>query len=149
MYSLCPWQMWMSVWRGPTTATSMLSARTPNGRTSASASLATQGMVNTAKVRPGGHLEEADPPEKGKPGLRPAVGHTVHYVKACSPDGHGDGGWWVRGWGGTMSFHRGSHSLICTKAAYRLAEALVGTVHGQTNWAEWEIRIMRLRPEVP
>lgn len=104
MYSLCPWQMWMSVWREPTTATSMLSARTPNGHTSASASLATQGMVNTAKVRPGGHLEKADLPEKGKPVLRPAVGHTVHYLKACNAHWHGDGGWWVSGVGWNCVF---------------------------------------------
>lgn len=62
---MCPLscQMWTSVWRGLTTATLMLSARTPHGHTSASASLAIQGMVNIAKVRLGVCLEKGDLPE--------------------------------------------------------------------------------------
>lgn len=73
----CPCQMWTSVWKGPTTATSTPSARTPHGRTSASASLATRGMVNTAKVRLGGYLEKGELPEgEAVPPL--SVGHAVH-----------------------------------------------------------------------
>lgn len=57
--------MWTSVWRGLTTATSTPSVRTPHGHISASASLATQGMVNTAKVRLGGPVPKRDLPERG------------------------------------------------------------------------------------
>lgn len=65
------------MWKGLTTATSMPSARTPHDRTSASASLATRGMVNTAKVRLGGHLEKGELP-KGETVPPSSAGHAVH-----------------------------------------------------------------------
>lgn len=87
MYSLCLCQMWMSVWRGLTTATLMLSARTPHGPTSASASLATQGMVNTAKVRRlGGRREQGELPERRSPCHCLQLA-TLRYTKACTPTG--------------------------------------------------------------
>lgn len=110
---LCPCQMWTNAWRGLTTATSMPSARTPHGRTSASASLATQGMVNTAKVRLGGH--------PGGEVSATALGHTAHDCKACSPCGLQEGGW--EGW-----------LLLPQRGHRRLAEALVGRVHSLPAW---------------
>lgn len=91
MCPLCPCQIWMSVWKGLTTATSMLSARTPRGHTSASASLATQGMANTAKVRLGGHLEERDLWKRANQCHCPQLA-TLHHTKARNSTGQVVGG---------------------------------------------------------
>lgn len=88
--TLCPSQMWTSVWRGPTAATSMLSARTPHARTSASASPATRGTANTAKVRLGGTCT-GGPAGGGGGSARLAGGCAVLYAEACDSHWHGGG----------------------------------------------------------
>lgn len=79
-----PCQMWMSAWKGLTTATSMPSARTRHGHTSASASPATLGMANTVKVRFGGAAEGPAPqfPEERLGGT--AAGPAPQFPEACS-----------------------------------------------------------------
>lgn len=113
---LYPCQMWMSVWRGQTTATSMLSARTPHGHTSASASLATQGTASTAKVRLGS--EKGDLWEK-KPVPLPSAGHIAlpQGLKSLLAKG---------GW--LHLLRKGICVLIHTKTLCGLAEAPVGIV---------------------
>lgn len=122
--TLCPSQMWTSVWRGPTAATSMLSARTPHARTSASASPATRGTANTAKVRLGGTCTGGP---AGGGGAVPAwqVAVLCFMLRPAIPTGTEEG--WRRE---KPSFLRELHFLLCT------------------SWAGWGVGVLGLRPEV-